>query len=196
MKNQKKVAKLVSDEEKVKAKELILLISELSESDEKFGVTKLNKLLFFIDFLAYLGFGKPVSGASYVARPEGPMLESFYDLREEMEASGDLVISKREHFGYEQHKPIAVTSADGSKFSGEEMKLFSKVISTHRNMNASRISALSHGFLGWQAVDFEEEIPYETALVSTEDLTQDQWGFPANVELGKLGIDEADLISQ
>jgi hypothetical protein len=39
------------DDEKLR--ELILYVSTLSKDDDNFGATKLNKLLFYADFLAY-----------------------------------------------------------------------------------------------------------------------------------------------
>ena len=79
------MTEMVPNEEKVK--ELILLLSEMSEGDEYFGATKLNKLLFFADFLSYILHGKPISGYVYQARPEGPMLKDFYQIRDEMKQS-------------------------------------------------------------------------------------------------------------
>jgi len=44
-----------------KLKELILLLARESEGDPHFGATKLNKELFYTDFLAYLNFGQAVT---------------------------------------------------------------------------------------------------------------------------------------
>ena len=173
-----------------KLKDLILLISELSEGDEYFASTKLNKLLFFVDFLSYLQFGKPISGCMYEAMPEGPMVKSFYEVRREMEANQDLSVSKRLLGNYVQHKVLALKSADPGKFTGEEMAVIQHIITEYRNMSASQISAKSHEFLGWQAVNIGEEIPYETALVSTEDLTSEEWEYPEKIkfDFAKYGI--------
>ena len=48
-----------------KLRELVLYIAVLSEGDPAFGKVKLNKLLFFADFTAYLSFGKPITGHEY-----------------------------------------------------------------------------------------------------------------------------------
>jgi uncharacterized phage-associated protein len=179
-----------------KIKELILMLSELSEGDEFFGSTKLNKLLFFVDFLSYLQFGKSISGHMYEAQPEGPMIKRFYEIRREMEDKQDLFVQQREFGGYVQHKIKALTNANPGKFTGDEMALILHVISDYRDMNASRISALSHEFLGWQAVNIGEVIPYETALVSTEDLTSEEWEFPEkiNFNFAKHGIPVETLV--
>ena len=179
-----------------KVKELIVLLSEMSEGDEYFGATKLNKLLFFTDFLTYILYGKPVSGYTYQARPEGPMLKDFYKMRDKMADAKDIVVAKRNFGGFPQHKTLALRNADISKFSVEEMNTISHVVAEFRGMSASQISTLSHEFLGWQAVDIGEEIPYEIALVSTADLTNEEWEFPENLEidLTKIGINKDDIV--
>jgi uncharacterized phage-associated protein len=196
LKKQKKtVTEIVPSEEKVK--ELIVLLSEMSEGDEYFGATKLNKLLFFTDFLAYIQYGKPISGFTYEAQPEGPMLTNFYAIRDELQKNQDIAVARLNFMGYPQHKTLALRPPDVSKFSAEEMRIISHIVSEYQFMSASQISALSHEFLGWQAVDIGEVIPYEIALVSTSDLTEDEWAFPENVTLDfeKLGLKQADIIT-
>lgn len=48
-----------------KFKELILFICERSEGDSPFGAIKLNKLLFFTDFVSYSRFGHAVTWHEY-----------------------------------------------------------------------------------------------------------------------------------
>ena len=49
-----------------KFEELVLFVAELSQADENFGATKLNKILFFIDFLSYKRSGVGMTGAKYI----------------------------------------------------------------------------------------------------------------------------------
>ena len=58
------------DDEKLK--ELILLLARASEGDPNFGTVKLNKELFYSDFLAYRLFGKAITGHEYIALELGP----------------------------------------------------------------------------------------------------------------------------
>jgi uncharacterized phage-associated protein len=169
---------------------MIVLFSELSEGDIYFGATKLNKLLFFADFLSFLNYEASISGGEYEARPEGPMLRGFYDLRDQMTGK-DIEVRPQDFRGYEQHKTFALRPANVAAFSSEEMGTIMRVLNEYRSMNASQISALSHEFLGWQAVDFGEVIPYETALVSTRELTLDEYEFPENITIKfeNYGID-------
>jgi uncharacterized phage-associated protein len=180
-----------------RAKELFLLLTAFSETDEYFGTTKLNKLLFFADFEAYLKYGKSITGHKYEAYPEGPMIKDFYKIRDEMTASGEIIIRELDFRGYTQHRPLALKPPSAKKFSGEEMNIIMQVITEYRGLSASQISARSHEFLGWKAVDIGEEIPYEIALVSTSDLTEEEWAFPGNIEIDfkKDGVDPMGIIT-
>ncbi|MDP1688835.1 MAG: Panacea domain-containing protein [bacterium] len=46
----------------------------------KFGITKLVKLLFFADFLHFERYGRPIIGDEYYHLPEGPVPTTSYDL--------------------------------------------------------------------------------------------------------------------
>jgi len=46
-----------------KFKELLLYVAEQSVGDPHFGKTKLNKILYYIDFQAHGVLGEPVTGA-------------------------------------------------------------------------------------------------------------------------------------
>lgn len=183
------------DNEKVK--ELIVLLSEQSEGDEYFGATKLNKLLFYTDFISYIMYGKSVTGSSYEVQPRGPMLRGFYDVRSEMERNDDIVVATRNFGGHTQHKTIAKRDPIPSKFTGEEMAIIYRVLSDFRNTNATEISELSHDFLGWRVMDVGEEIPYEIALVSTAELTPEEWAYPEDqhFDFAAHGYHEADIMT-
>ena len=55
-----------------KLQELILYIARRSEDDRHFGANKLNKLLFYSDFLAYAKTGRSFTGAPYERLEHGP----------------------------------------------------------------------------------------------------------------------------
>src|SRR5437660_6974881 len=52
-------------ENEVRYKELVLYICQKCATDQKFGATKLNKILYFSDFLAYAELGEPITGFEY-----------------------------------------------------------------------------------------------------------------------------------
>jgi hypothetical protein len=148
-----------------KLKELILLISEWSQADEKFGAIKLNKLLFHSDFSAFLTFKKPITGQEYFALAQGPAPRRLKPITEKMKAKQELAIQEVEYYGHRQQRPIALRPARMEVFTGDEIKLVHKTIQRFWQMSATEISDQSHIFLGWKAAKEKETIPYSTALV-------------------------------
>src|SRR5262245_61954489 len=55
-----------------KLEELIVFFAHESAGDTFFGSTKLNKLLFIADFLAYGYLGKSITGTTYIHQDHGP----------------------------------------------------------------------------------------------------------------------------
>jgi hypothetical protein len=146
--------------------ELILLISEWSQVDPKFGAIKLNKLLFHADFSAYLTYGEPITGQEYFKLPQGPAPRRLKTITESMKKTGVFAWQEVSYFGHIQKRPIALRPADPAKFSGPEINLVRQTVEKFWAMNAAEISDQSHIFLGWKSAHLRETIPYSTALVS------------------------------
>src|ERR1035438_1799628 len=83
----------VEDQEKLG--ELIVYISEKSTNDPRFGATKLNKLLYFSDFLAFANFGNPITGAIYRHLKQGPAPRHLEEVRDRLASSGAIEIVER-----------------------------------------------------------------------------------------------------
>src|SRR4051794_38756976 len=85
-------------------RELIVYIAAQSAYDQKFGVTKLNKLLWWSDTRAFGVRHRPISGATYIRLPQGPVPDGIDVLRDEMRHRGEIAISPQEHYGKIQHR--------------------------------------------------------------------------------------------
>lgn len=148
-----------------KLRELILFVARRSERDERFGATKLNKLLFFADFLAYVKLGSSITGQEYQKLPNGPAPRRLLPLAKQMEANGAFAWAERSYHGRSQRVPIALREPDLSSFSADEIAIVTEVLQTHWERNARGVSDLSHQFRGWQLAQEGETIPYQMALV-------------------------------
>jgi Protein of unknown function (DUF4065) len=157
-----------------KLRELILLIAEWSQADEKFGAIKLNKLLFHCDFSAFLTFNKPITGQEYFALPQGPAPKRLLPITKRMQTHQELAYQEVSYHGFQQKRPIALRAAKVSVFTPREMKLITQTIQKFWRMSASEISDQSHLFLGWKTAKEKETIPYSTALVSLRRPTKDE----------------------
>lgn len=157
-----------------KLAELILYVAKRCEDDERFGTTKLTRILFYSDFLAYALDGVSVTDHPYRRMAWGPAPKSFRQVRERMEERGDLAIQRRRYFDKEQERPIALRDPDLGGFSGRQIAIVDDVIDRLRGEDASEASELSRRFEGWELVEEGEDIPYETVFVSTRPLTESE----------------------
>ena len=161
---------------KYKFQQLILYVATKSETDPNFGATKLNKILFFCDFLAYRSLGSAITGQSYQKLPFGPAPRALLPVLSEMEAAGECTVLERQHFGLSQRRLLPRRDPDLNCFTPQEIDLVNSVLTELWHDNASSVSELSHQFVGWQAVETGEEIPYETIFVGdpAQPLTADE----------------------
>jgi hypothetical protein len=145
--------------------ELILYLAKLSEGDPKCGRTKLNKLLFYVDFRAYERFGAPVSGQCYQKRDFGPTAGSFMPAVRRLEDEQACVWVDRSYGGKPLKKLIARREPDVKMFRPEEVDLIHQVVAEFLSFDAREITEKTHLFAGYQAADMDEEIPYNMVFV-------------------------------
>jgi hypothetical protein len=148
-----------------KFKELILYIAQKSEGDPTFGATKLNKILFFCDFLSYRAYGESITGQRYFKLPHGPAPRALLPVVKELEAEGACVKAKRSYFGRPQEPLFARREANIDIFKSRDIALVDTVVQQLRGNDASEVSNLSHEFIGWELADDQEDIPYETVFL-------------------------------
>jgi hypothetical protein len=161
-----------------KLRELIIYIAALEENDESFGLTKLNKLLFRIDFTAFVELRKPVTGVSYFALHEGPAPKPMKRLLEMMRKNGEINIVKTTYGGGDQQRVNALRPANKNVFSPQELNLASRIVQQYWGKSGRTMSSESHEFPGWSLARLQEEIPYQVALIGDRDPT------PAEIKYG------------
>jgi hypothetical protein len=160
-------------ENEARYRELVLYICQKCATDPKFGATKLNKILYFSDFLAYAALGEPITGFEYQRLPNGPAPRRMLPMREEMERRRDLgfqlVVLKG---GRTQRRAVNLRAPDLKVFTAEQIALVDRIIEELWDLDAEAVSELSHRMMGWRLADLNEVIPYETVFISSEPLTE------------------------
>lgn len=161
-----------------KLRELVLLIATLSEGDAPFGKTKLNKVAFFSDFIAYLMFGKSITGHEYMRLPEGPaprkLLLVMPAFRKPSEPDPDIAVRAHDYYGRSVERPLALRAPNTKKFSPEEVQLVETLVKQYWGKNAREMSDKSHKFIGWALTDDRGTIPYVSALVGWRKPTDEE----------------------
>ena len=154
-----------------KLKELILYVADRCEADPTFGAVKLNKILFYADFLAFASTGKPITGVGYEKMQLGPVPSALQQASASLIAEGDLARQRKDRFGRTQVRFVALRAPDLSLFTGAEIALVDEVVAALKGVNAAEVSDLSHLEHGWQLASLREFIPYETVFLSNEPVT-------------------------
>ncbi len=168
------------DEEKLR--ELVLHIAQHSEGDRHFGATKLNKLLFFSDFLAYRLLGSSITGSEYQKLEHGPAPRRLKLLLKEWQDEGAIAEQRTDAWGYPQIRTVALRDPILERFSAQEIALVDRVIAACRRSNAKTMSDGSHQFVGWQLARMGETIPYPVALVGKDEPTEEEREYGLSLE--------------
>jgi Protein of unknown function (DUF4065) len=157
-----------------KLRELIVHIAALCGNDDDFGKTKLNKILFNLDFAAYRKWGKSISGQEYFALEWGPAPRIMKRVLTSMQSRREIAFQHKERFGKAQEKLIPLRDSNLKLFDKDELNLLMEVVSGYWDRSGSSMSRESHQFLGWAVAAPKEVIPYSVALVSTREPTLDE----------------------
>lgn len=167
-----------------KFKELLLYVATRCETNPRFGATKLNKVLFYADFLAFARWGSPITGARYQRLQWGPAPRQLPPMVQRLMRAGDAYI---EPVG-RQKRLVAMRPPSLSCFTQVELDLVNEVIERLWNHTAVEVSDLSHEMVGWRAFATKEDIPYPTVFVSAQAPTEDdiEWAQGIARERGLL----------
>ena len=138
-----------------------IMLYILNRCDEVW-CTKMNKLLFYTDFMSYRERGMAMTGLSYRAIDFGPVPErwdrvysEFPEVRQELRQVGDFVGSVL----------IASAEAANTMFTDAELKVLDAICTHFGKMTSREISRISHDEEAWlNHHDKYEYIPFDDAF--------------------------------
>jgi len=157
---------IATSEEKLR--ELIIYIAKKCESDTRFGLTKLAKIILFSDMLYYANFGSSITGQTYTKEKRGPLAKDFYKVKDDLLAKKEVVELKRPVITHELTQVVATREPNYKLFTPEEVSFVDTIIKELENHNGTKASKLSHMyFVAWQDLNYNEEIPYQTIFLPT-----------------------------
>lgn len=154
-----------------KLKAILLYFANFT--DPKFlGVTKLLKLIYFLDFIHLKTYGTPVTYDTYINLEHGPIPTTIKNLidsaRNDIDNSLLADTISIEHLeNYEMWRVTAkrkFTEKESKYFSDTELKVLEKVINRFGDKNTSFVENASHKEAPWSMTRELEEIPYTLAV--------------------------------
>jgi len=154
--------------------EMIVYVAQRSNEDEKFGAIKLNKILYYADFIAHRRLGRSISGAEYQHLDEGPAPRRLRPVREALTRDGSITLFEQEYFGRIQQRIKAERPAKLDLFSLAELAIIDEVLAALGPLNGKEASERSHKEPGWLLTNDRQTILYRTAWLSPEPLTEEQ----------------------
>ncbi|MBQ0077229.1 MAG: DUF4065 domain-containing protein [Bacteroidales bacterium] len=138
-----------------------ILLTVLQECGEVF-CTKMNKLLFYIDFLSYRQRGMAMTGLAYHAYEFGPVPDRWDKVYSEFEEIRQKSVPIGE---YEGTVLVSDSKPDDSVLSRSEKEIINTVCSLFKYTTSRDITAISHEEPAWQAhQEARSEIPYSEAF--------------------------------
>lgn len=129
-----------------KVKEAIHYISYLSgKSPEKFGKTKLHKILWFFEGIMYWYQGKkPINGV-FIKDNYGPTLEGLDEILKELEGEKKIKVRKSiNYFGNPQWLLKSITEPEIKYLSHKEKEILSLLTNRFLMLTAKQLSKKTH----------------------------------------------------
>lgn len=142
-----------------KTKNMILLILEFQNT----FATKINKLLWYMDFLHFNNYSVSIAGNAYFHYPYGPVPDGYELILGMMQEEGLM-----EKEGILRHEAIQEllkpkVSFDKKIFSAEELKTMRFVLEKFKDFSCSEISEYSHKETAYLQTEPGETISYSLA---------------------------------
>ena len=153
--------------------EAVIYLSELSIDDPNFGMTKLVKLLYYADCEAYLQYGMPLTGTTYLHFPHGPHPENWYQVREQMERNGDVeIVYETAVPGYREYRMFPLRAADLERLGPTDRAALEAQVKRFAGFNAAGIEEYSHQEVGWLSTEDGQPMPYALAGVVSPPMSE------------------------
>lgn len=123
--------------------------------------TKLNKEMFYADFLHYKKYGKSISGLQYQAIQYGPVPVHYDTIYDNIDGVGkEIVVSHNM-----ESTRLSCESWDADVFLEEELQTLNTVLAVVRPMTTQTLIAMSHEEEAWQNYrEGSQLIPYSEAF--------------------------------
>ncbi len=126
--------------------------------------TKLNKLLFYADFLHYKEYGASITGARYIHLPYGPVLDNYeFYFASLIHEDGSIQVIEKKFRDYIGEVLTSNNQPDIGVFSPSELRILAKVKEHFQEYSATSISEKAHQEIGYLETDELDPISYKYA---------------------------------
>ena len=162
---QAKPADIYSGYKKFDLEKFLNSILFFSTKDNELYKTKLNKYLFYFDFLTFKHTSVSATGSRYKKYPYGPVPEDYDLLLWVAEKEGYIEILPAQKYDYTGEIIKPLVDYDEAIFTEEEFKILYKVLNMFIDKTTAAASQISHDEEGYKQTKDRELISYEYANI-------------------------------
>lgn len=131
-------------------------------NNDYLGTTKLNKLLYYLDFASYRDRKKTVTNDRYLHLDYGPVSVSLKeDIIPSMKSSGLIQVDTVEYRDGKKKIFEAKAEPDASVFDDYEKKLLYTICKKFKNYTTDQIVSQTHAEAPWYYSEYFDEIDFE-----------------------------------
>ena len=133
-------------------------------NNKHLGATKLNKLIYYLDFLNYRDRDTSVTGDIYYNQQFGPVPNSILEILNELQTKKALVVKEDPYKENRTRKSYETKiEPDMSVFSEKEKNLLQAICKEFKDYSTDKIIAQTHLEGPWFYSKQQEKIDYEYA---------------------------------
>jgi len=142
---------------------IALVIDFYSQHCKNLYKTKLNKLLFYADFLSYKKSGTSITGLTYRAIPFGPVPADYDKVFLRLNDNGKIEINEIAYENGQYGEVIKAKKQEGdSTLKPEEMEVLNKVVQKFKKASSKNLVNISHKEKAWiENHEKREKISYQ-----------------------------------
>jgi uncharacterized phage-associated protein len=153
----------------IKLTNLILYIASHSRV-KSLGVTKLWKLIYFIDAESIRNFGKSITGSEFIKYEHGPVPSRGEKILKQLRKNGQLITENKRHHEHNMTNVSALAKYETRVFSKDELEIMMSICSRYGTYTAQELSELSHLEPSWRLAKYLDKLdPHLIAYGSKED---------------------------
>ncbi len=157
-----------------KLKELMLYVAWKSQTDPRFGATKLNKILFYADAHFFAQKQRSITGHSYQRNLFGPTLRLYPKMQAQLESEGRARVQTADYCGKSQKRLVPFARPELGRFSADEIALVDEVIEQCWSYTGKDLSDRTHEHPCWRAFRQGDDIPLGAIFVTNRPLTDEE----------------------
>lgn len=151
-----------------KLEELIVLLAR-HRSVHNLGVTKLAKLVYYIDAEAMRELDQSVTQSEFIKHEQGPVPSRMDRALKQLSRAQAIRVAAQEFFAHGMTKVEAMRDADLSRFSAEELAVIERVAKRLGRMSATDLADLSYKEPAWREAEYLGKLDAELIPYGTEE---------------------------